>query len=169
MLSAMALLVALVFHHARVQYIYRERPASQLTASLGEVLTGGQLIRTNPNTHAFLRDLNLAVRQVTSQHLDYAIVPEVAAHWVGTEQRNPLPVDWAQGTELSTAALVGRVADEIEQRRDRQVVLVQKVRAATLPWGFVELKSNNDYYTVVEYVKAHLVKSGETAYFDLYR
>jgi hypothetical protein len=61
------------------------------------------------------------------------------------------------------------VADEIEQRRDRQVVLVQKVRAATLPWGFVELKSNNDYYTVVEYVKAHLVKSGETAYFDLYR
>jgi hypothetical protein len=165
-----AVLAVAAFHYARTHHIYRERPASELTASLIDVLPGGRLLRTNSNTHAFLVDLNAAVDKVASQGVHHAIVPGVAGYWVRSEQENPLPIDWAQGTELSTEALRQRVIRSIEDQRHEQMVIVHKVQAADLSSGFAPLDSTNDaYYCIVAYVQTHLEKVGETRFFDIYR
>jgi len=92
-------------------------------------------------------------RQIASQGVDHAIVPGVAGYWVRSEQENPLPIDWAQGTELSTEALRQRVIQSIEDQRHEQMVIVHKVQAAELSSGFAPLDSTHDaYYCIVAYV-----------------
>lgn len=168
-LLAATLLATSAFHFTRTHYIYREQPASLLTCSLGDVLPGARLIRTNPNTYAFLADLNEALRIAASNGVKYAIVPEVAAHWVKSGQRNPLPIDWAQSTELNTAALTDRALIALKQQRHQQMVIVQKVTADALPYRFVTLKTEDPSFAVVAYVRTHFEKLGETRYFDLYK
>lgn len=163
------LLIIVAFHYTRTHHIYRDRHASELTASIADHLPGGRLIRTNPNTYAFLADLNLAITNVVDRGFEYAIVPAVAGHWAKSEQKNPLPIDWAQGTELSTKTLRSREIQSIQNGRDRQMIIVQKVRAASLPNGFALLDENKPYYTIVAYVKNKLEKVDETRFFEIYQ
>ena len=165
----MALPAIAVFHHTRTHHIYRDRPASELTASVGDILPGGGFIRTNPNTHAFLTDLNLAIAGVVGRGFEYAIVPDVAGHWAKSEQENPLPIDWVQGTELNTETLRRRVIRSIENRRNRQMIIVQKFRASVLPKGFAKLVGDKSYYAIVSYIKVNLEKRQETRYFEIYQ
>ncbi len=157
------------FHQTRTHGIYREQDAAKLTCPLGGVLPGARLIYTNPNTHAFLTDLNVAIGMAATNGLRYAIVPEVAAHWVKAAQRNPLPIDWAKTTELSTTGLLDRVIRSLEGQRPEQVVLVQKVTANSLQDGFYPLENRQRRYPAAAYVRKHFEKIGETTYFDLYR
>src|SRR5919106_1079196 len=73
--------ILLGFVVARPYYIYREQPSSELTKSLDDVLPGGRLIYTNPNTHDFLVDLNEATGGVSSRNKKYAIIPDVPGYW----------------------------------------------------------------------------------------
>ena len=164
-----ALLTLVVFHHTRAYHIYRDWQASQLTHPLGDVLPGARHIRTNPNTYSFLADLNTAIRLVDTNKFKYAIVPQVAVHWVRARQANPLPIDWAQGGELNTPVLLGRELRAIERQRSQTVILVQKVNASMLSWGFYPIRTNDSWNAVVGYARTHLKKIGETKYFELYR
>ena len=157
------------FHHTRTHHIYRERPASELTMSVGDVLPGGRLIRTNRNTHEFLLDLNSAIDRVVAHGMRYAVIPAIAGHWVKSEQENPLPIDWAQGTELNSPGLLERVTSSIQDQRSQQMVIVQKVQAASLPSGFVELEGATGYYGTVDYVRTNLERVGETQYFEIFK
>ncbi len=172
LLSVVAVLAAVIaFHHTRTHHIYRERPASELTKTLGDVLPGGKLIRTNPNTYEFLVDLDRAIDEVDSEGLGYAIVPDLAGYWVQAKEANPLPIDWPQGIELNTPALFDRVTRSIEDGRPHQAVLLQKFGAEALDRGFLELRIVEDewFHTVVRYVRNHLDRTGETECFDIYR
>ena len=165
---AVVALALWAFHHARTYHIYREQPASVLTGALGDVMRGGQLIRTNENTQAFLKDLNMAVGRVQGRGMTYAILPDIAAHWVTSEQPNPLPIDWAQSTELSTKALAERITKSLEGTRSEEIVIVQKFQASALASGFVDLQKS-DESPAVTYVRMHFEKIESTQYFDLYR
>jgi hypothetical protein len=167
-LVAASLLVAFSFGVARTRYIYRERPASQLTMPLGGVLRGGEGVYTNPNTFEFMSDLKGAVESVEGEHKRYAILPDVTAYWVKSPQPNPLPADWPQAIELSNPSLMGRFFAAMEAARGDTVFVVQKVEAEDLAAGFKPLPSS-DYYEVVRYARTHFLKTGETRYFELYR
>jgi hypothetical protein len=158
--------ILLGFGVSRPYYIYRERPSSELTESLGGVLPGGRLIYTNPNTYEFLVDLNEATGAVTARDKTYAIIPDVPGYWVQSRQRNPLPVDWPQPVELGTPYLIDRVISDLEAERGEVVVIVQKVQAFDLADGFVPL--DEDQYPVVQHVRTHFDKIYETEFFELY-
>ena len=136
---AAALVVMPAFHYTRTHSIYREQPASQLTCSLDGVLPGARSIQTNPNTYAFLTDLNVAIKKASTNGRPYAILPEIAAYWVKAEQSNPLPIDWAKTTELSTKPLVERVIQSLEKQRRSSPIRCKmaftplKVGAESLP------------------------------------
>lgn len=149
---------------ARQEYVYRERSAHELTQALDGIFPGGNLIRTNPNTNAFLADLHVAIDRTKNR--DYAILPDLAGYWAKSTQANPLPIDWAQGTELNHPALVNRVLKSLEAHRSSMVVIVQKVRADSLANEFIPLSDSD--YAVVRHVRSHFTKMGETKYFDLY-
>jgi len=151
---------------ARQEYIYRDLPAHDLTHSLDGVFPGGSLIRTNPNTHAFLADLQLAIDRI--QGLDFCILPDLAGYWVKSPRTNPLSIDWVQGTELNTQPLVNRVIRDLKIHRGNIIVIVQKVLASSLPNGFIPLP-DDDYYRVVQYVRMNFMKIEETEFFDLYK
>lgn len=162
-----AALVVLGFTVARFRYVYRDRAAPELTNSVGEVLAGGGHIYTNANTYAFMLDLDQAVDRAKKENKAYAILPDVAAYWVKAPQQNPLPAIWPHAQELSKRALMNRFIDAMESQRGKTVFIVQKVEAATLARGFVNLE-NSDYYEVVRYARTRFVKIQETAYFELY-
>jgi len=154
------------FDIARHEHIYRDRPAKELTQLLDGVLPGGHKIKTNPRTHEFLTDLGRAIQETKGEK--YAIIPDCAGYWVKAKQVNPLPIDWAQGTELCTPELLQRVTDAIEKQRDSTYVLVQNVLAWRLREEYIP-QLENKYYGVVKYVHTHLNKVGETRLFEIYK
>ncbi len=172
-LSAVGVLSAIIvisaFHHVRTHQIYLDRPASELTAQLGDILPGGRLIRTNSNTLAFLSDLDLAIDKVVDRGFEYAIIPDVAAHWAVSKQKNPLPIDWAQEIELNKPELFRRVSQAIEARRHEKMVIVQKLDPTALQRGFFPLMEDKSFHAIVAYVKANLQVVEDTKFFEIYR
>lgn len=168
-LFTLAVVSAFAFYHIRTWHIYRERPAEELTAELGDVLPGGNKIRTNPNTHLFLGDLKKAVQKTDSIEGTYTIIPSVAAWWIKSETENPLPIDWVQGGELKSEYLRRRVSDSILHSRSGQAVIVQKVKASRLPDKFATLDKNQPYNAIVDTVDRHLGIIAETRFFTIYK
>ena len=169
-ISIVAAIISIAaFHRTRTHHVYRDLPASELTLPIGDVLPGGQNIRTNPNTYAFLYDLNSAIDSVVKKGYKYAILPSVAGHWVKSQQRNPLPIDWAQHIELSSPELLQREIRSIEVLRSGQMVIVQKVLAENLASGSILYDDTNNQNAIVTYVRTHLDKAVETKYFYIYR
>jgi len=163
-LAVMVALVSTCWISARTTHIYLDQSASHLTVSLDNVLPGGAHIRTNARTAAFLVDLQGAVR--LAQGHPYAIIPDCAGYWVASREENPLPIDWPQGTELDTPALVKRVTDVLYRRRRGLVVIVQRVYASSLATGAVSLSAHD--YAVVSYIERHDLRTARTRYFDIY-
>ena len=163
-IAGVAILVS--FGISRPYYIYREQPSSELTKSLDEVLPGGKLIYTNPNTYEFLVDLNNSTDVVSARDRTYAIIPDVPGYWAQSRQLNPLIVDWPQPVELSNPYLIDRVTSDLAAKRGEVIIIVQKVHAFYLADGFVPL--DEDQYPVVQYVRTHFSKTHETELFELY-
>jgi hypothetical protein len=163
-LLACALLA--VWGRARLEVIYRDRPARELVAPLDGVLQGGAGIFTNPDTRALLADLDRAVA-LTGGH-PHAIVTDFAGYWVKARERNPLSIDWPQSVELGKPALQARVIAELEALRGHGFVIVQKYAAGPVAARFVPLVDRR-YYFVPFYVREHFEKVGETVAFEIYR
>lgn len=161
-----ALVIVAGFVVSRQQYIYREQSSNNLTERLDNILPGGNLITTNPNTYSFMVDLQQAIGYANTGEA-YAIIPDVAGYWVRSPSVNPLPIDWPQNTELSKPALVQRVIDSLEAHRGNIVIIVQKVETGSLAQGLSPLVE--DRYPVVQYVRSHFTKANETRFFELYR
>lgn len=167
LLASTALLAAV--GKGRSDRVYRDRPARELTCSLAGVLPGGRGIYTNPNTAAFLADLNQAVRRAKSYGDIYAALPAVGAHWVQADQTNPLPIDWAQGIELNDPAVLDRVLRAIDDHAGGCTFIVQKVNSVELAWDFVPLHDPAGYHAAAGYVRDHFTRVAQTPYFELYR
>ena len=166
LLAALGVVVAAAWFHLRQEHVYLDRPARQLTEPLGGLFPGTRHLWTNPNTRAALADLQAAIALAGGK--PFAIIPDFPAYWVKAPQRNPLPIDWAQGTELASPALLQRVLDTLDGQRGRPVVIVQKFDARFLPLGLVPLEEPGRY-RVVQHVRARFARFAETRFFDLYQ
>jgi hypothetical protein len=164
--AALAIALLSVWTVARLQHVYHDRPASELTQRLDGVLPGGRFLRTNVNTWAVMADLQRAVELARGR--PYAIVVDFAGYWVKAPQRNPLPIDWPQTIELSQPPLLRRVTSALEARRGHGVVIVQKIYAANLAEGYVPIRDGNAYYYIIDFVRSVFRKSGETTWFEIY-
>jgi hypothetical protein len=157
----------LAFYVGRHQHIYRDLPASKLTARLDGVLPGGRLLRTNPNTYAFLADLNLAISETHGTR--YAIIPGFAAYWVKGPQLDPLPIDWLYFEMLPNPKMTARFLQSVAEQKGNIVLLVEKVEPTNLRQGFTPLNETAYPESVLAYVRTHFAKVGETKYFELRR
>jgi hypothetical protein len=155
------------FSVGRYQHIYRDLPASRLTARLDGVLPGGRLLRTNANTYAFLSDLNLAISETYGVH--YAIIPGFSAPWVKGKQLDPLPIDWPYFNTMPNQSMITRLENNMVKRKGNIILLVQKVEPADLKFGFMPLDESQYPKGVFPFVRAHFEKIGETKYFELRR
>jgi len=156
------------FGIGRCTHIYRDRPAVDLTERLGDVLEGGRLIKTNQNTFRYLADLQGVINSVDSSGLHHILLPGSAGVWVKSKQRNPLPIDWVQETELKNNDLVNDVRNDIDISRNSTVVIVQKVILRALADEF-EYVADSNYHELVRYVRDNYTKVRETPYHEIYR
>jgi len=163
---AAALVILPCWWSARHDRIYNELAASALTARLDGVLPGGVGIRTNPNTFEVLADLNQAIGRVGARQ--YAVVEDVAGWWACSKQRNPLPADWPQSFELCTGELRRRFSASALALRGRTTFIVQKVYMSSISYSFDPVGDDNFYYGAVVWIRAHLKKTGETRFWDVY-
>jgi len=150
---------------SRRKYIYRERPSTELKYDLGDVLRGGRGIRTNERTYDFLHDLNRAVSIVSESGRIYAIVPDMAAYWIRSPEKNPLPSDWPQNTEID--GQLDKVVNALLSDKDRIAVIVEKYEANSIATKLKPIKLGQ--YLVVDYVRSSMEKVEETKYFEIYQ
>jgi len=163
--AVLVVVTAVNFWQARHKYIYLDTDSARLSEDAGELMPGLQRIRTGPNTAAFLRDLNKAVAQAGDR--PYAIIPDLAAWWVKSANRNPIAIDWPLGDILIRPELVERIEKSLLGGDRPQIIIVQKVRANALAMGFMVLPES-ERYIVATTVRSQLRKIGETEYFELY-
>lgn len=167
----LAAITLICFGVGRSRHIFKERPASELRCSLGGILPGGKLIRTNPVNFEYMKELHELIEQTGGQ--EYAVIPDAAIHWVKSSQRNPLPIDWPHDMELSNPMLFNRVIQALESRHGRILVFVAKVTGSSLG---DKPKPLNDAYPplltydkVAPYVASHFHKIGEMQYWEIYK
>lgn len=160
-------LLTLAFVHLRLNHIYRERPASEMTHHLGDLLPGAHLILTNANTYRYFEDLNEAVKRASTIGHSYALIPDCPGCWVQSLQPNPLPIDWVldlYGNPVTTAQTIDALE---EMRAAGGVVILQEVDANRIANAFVPLPAQ--LYDVVPYVRQRFQFVGATDFFTLYR
>lgn len=131
-----------------------------------DVLPGGKRIKTNQNTYRSFADLEKAIHIATKLRKSFSILPDHAGYWAKSPFINPLPIDWPQGIELNNQQLIDRVVNELESKRESNIVIVQRYEAESLANGKTPLTDQND---VVDYVQNHFSKIIETEYFILYQ
>jgi hypothetical protein len=163
---AVALALGAFWVPARLHQIYRDRPAAELDRPLGAVLPGGSMIRTGESTYEFLQDLQRAVGASGGHAI--VVVPDCAAYWIRSPQRNPLPLDWLTYLEMGRPELLDRIEAAIAPGHEGRRLLVQKASALRLAEGFVPLAGNDRMYAVVGFIRATHRKVGETRWFEIY-
>ena len=157
---------ALSFFVARLKYPYRDKPAWELNSGLGGVLKGANLIRTNSVTYEFFEDLKSAIDKANGKI--YAIIPDLAAYWVKSEQVNPLRVDWVSPVEIGNKAAMDNFTKGLKYRRGDIIFIVGKFDIRSLAYG-LEPISDTERYEVVYYIRTNFAKIGETKFFELYK
>jgi hypothetical protein len=92
-------------------------------------------------------------------------VPDLAAFWISSPQRNLLSSDWPQDVELGSDGLLERVEHDLSSLRGEIVVIVEKYETSKLGSGLVPL---SDSYNIVQFVKANFDNVGQTDFFEIY-
>ena len=159
----LAVLAVSSFAIVRLNHVYRDRKALNLDCSLTGVLPGAAGLRTNPVTCAYLQDLRNIIASLGD--MDYCVVPDTAACWVQSPHLNPLPVDWANATELNKPRLLRRELATITNHRGPLAVIVQNFDAGSLASDLCPVSAAND---VVSFVRKNLHEARETQYFKVY-
>ena len=160
-----ALFLATAFHYQRTHALYRESPASALTAPLDTILPGAKGIRTNPRTAAMLAELKDLVTSSGVGATRIAILPDCAAWWILSPAKNPLPLLWDNEVELPNDALRQHACQEIEKRRHTVTLLVTRYETDSLA---TTLRPLAPRYPLTQYVRTHWSKVGETCFFEIY-
>ncbi len=165
LLSVLFIVSLFSYGISKQKYIWKDRPAAELTQALDGVLPGGRLIRTNPNTYGFLVDFKEAVEK--TKGLDFTVIPGIPAYWVKSLRKNPLPIDWIfiRNELANKRPLIDRILRDLDKYHGKIVVLLQKVAADNIANGFVPLKDDE----IQQYVRTHFTKTDETKFFELYQ
>jgi len=167
-LVGLVLFTAFSFSYARMNIIYRDLPATQLTCDLGPLLRGGNLILTNPNMCSFLSDLHAAEVIAAQTGKPYAVLYDLPAVWIISSQRNPLPDDWVFLDQVygSSAATSGRTVDALRNQHGQIVVIVQKVLTDQIAYRFLPYAPPSD---ALDFVHQNYTQFAETQFFTLYQ
>ena len=169
LLLPLAVVLSLAQAHARQNYPYMERPARDLQWDAGAVLSGASSLRTNALTYAVLEDLQNLVAEQEAAGRPYALLSDFSAHWVRARQRNPLPLEWPQQTELTTdPALQTRFFQSMRNLPPGSVIIAQKYLAMAHPAGFVPIQRAQWFYPAQAWLAAHGTPIRETPFFHLY-
>ncbi|RMH59570.1 MAG: hypothetical protein D6679_01530 [Candidatus Hydrogenedentota bacterium] len=129
------LLTILSFHYGRTRNVYCDLDISRLRYDVGDVLPGGQGIRTNFYTYHHLKELKELVEEIRKHGDRYVVVPEAAQFWVTSNQPNPLSCDWCIDPELQRRENLDRVLTEIDALPPGTALLVQKLSSPRLAYG----------------------------------
>lgn len=160
------LLVAPHWWSARLDHIYNEATSPLLTYDLGGVLPGGRGIRTNKHTYEMIKDLHDTVAGLDGRR--YALLVDGPGWWVCAAQRNPLPLDWANGMELSTEPLRARVTNSVLRQRGQIAIVVQKAAAVRSSLGFRPLPTDDPFYGHAVWAMRTLELESESSYWAVY-
>jgi len=116
--------------HAARSYPYYDSGAPHLTATLGDVATGLEGIRTNETTAAYMRDIATCIRRFPAASV--AVLPDNPVIYPTLHLRDPFPIDWL--LPLAYRSSVDRIigtAHLLNERGD-YLVLFQPVQAIEL-------------------------------------
>lgn len=168
-LAAVALATTVALVRARLEFPYRDLPARDLPWAVGEALPGGSGLRTHSRTIATLAELRMLAMEREAAGRTYAVLTDNAAHWIRSGQRNPLPCDWPQETELGySQELVGRFIDAIRALPPGSEILVQRYLISEYSWILAPVPPEMSYYYPQHWVRANWRKVGETRFFEIY-
>jgi hypothetical protein len=149
------------FHTLRLTHIYRDMPAAQLTHKLDSVLPGGSGIYTSQDTYSLLFDLQKAKEKARKYKKSYVLLPEYAALWVKSQERNPFLMDWPLLIN-NQQGMIENLLHDLNEKHGSIVLIVNREKiyqeVPYKPFGFFEIATK---------IPKQYKKVGETKYFDL--
>ncbi len=153
----------------RLEFPYRDLSARQLEWEAGDALPGAAGLRTNARTIATLAELRQLALDREATGVPYAVLTDLSAHWIRSGQRNLLPVDWAQETELGfSPALFDRFFHAMTALPANTDILVQKYLVSDYALTLEPVDLTWRYYFAQNYVRLNCRKKGETRFFEIY-
>lgn len=161
--------VTAIFLFTRINYIYLDQKAENLTRPVDSVIAGAKFIQTNNNTYSYLLDLRSAVKIAKKSNKNYTVIPSAAAYWVKATELNPLSIDWMQKTELPNSELYNRIIEELNTQRNSEIEIVSKYWPEKLATEFTPIQNDDKFYSIVGYIRKNFSKIKETKYFELYK
>lgn len=166
---ALALATGVALTRARLVFPYRDQPARTLEWDAGEALPGAAGLRTNARTIATLAELRQLTLEREAAGVRYAVLTDLSAHWIRSGQRNPLPVDWAQETELGySPKLFDRFFHQMTALPENTDIIVQKFLISDYALMLEPVDLTWRYYFAQNYVRLNCRKKGETRFFEIY-
>ncbi|MCK9325553.1 MAG: hypothetical protein M0P69_08635, partial [Bacteroidales bacterium] len=91
--------LTLISFRAQQQNNYRDLPADELSASLGEVFPGLKGVRSTEVMHDYLSEIRMIYEELGSPTGRLAVWPNNALIYALLESPNPFPLDWMQAAE----------------------------------------------------------------------
>ncbi|MFI5336671.1 MAG: hypothetical protein ACHQ5A_07795, partial [Opitutales bacterium] len=168
-LVAVLLPVTAALLHARQTYPYRDQSANRLRWEVGPVLAGGAGLRTNVFTHDTLAELQVLTARLAADRHRYALLTDGAAFWIRSPQRNPLPCDWPQETELGNSPeLAGRMLASLRQLPPGSRIIVQKFLLSDYAWRLEPMAQEFQAYSLQNWVRRHCHRMDESVFFEIY-
>lgn len=158
-----------LFDRMRHVMVYNEPSAAALLYPLDDVFPGGKGIYTSEHNYRFIQALDEMVDK-NFPHYTISILPDFSAYWVKFSQKNPLPIDWLQRTEVATPALELRIKNAIIDfmaKTDSRLI-VQKVATNTVAYGNVDEILNNDFFPLLNFIHEEMTLLDENDYFRVY-
>lgn len=171
LVGAMALCLAagVALLRVRLEFPYRDQPARTLEWDAGDALPGAAGLRTNARTIATLAELRELTLERERTGVPYAILTDLSAHWIRSPQRNPLPIEWPQETELGySPALFDRFFRHMTAMPANADIIVQKFLIADYALTLEPVDLTWRYYFAQNYVRLNCRKKAETRFFEIY-
>jgi hypothetical protein len=166
--AVLALVVA-ASSWARVRFPYCEAPAWELRWNVGEALPGARGLYTNPRTIANLAELRELALNRDARQVPYVVLTDFSAHWIRSPQKNLLPVEWPQETEIGPPGPVrDRVLRSLDQLPPGTEIWVQKYLLVAYGAALIPIDPTWRFYHVQHVVRSRWQKRSETRFFEVF-
>ena len=149
------------FYFVRSTNIYREIERPELTFKLNGIVQGANGIYTNKKTFAVLKDMH----DLQTIYPRLLALPDFTSAQLFCYNR-PVLTEWPNRAEIPNDKILDKVTS-ILKTDSTTTIAVAKYQTALL--SDTLQSSNFDDYKIIQFVKQHYRKSGETEYFELFR
>lgn len=163
LLSAITILFVIIFYFVRLQIIYKDGKAANLSYNLENVVEGANGIYTNKNTYAVLIELKKLKMEIPN----LIALPDFTACSILHTHQSPILTEWPNKTEIPNNKILHKVTSPL-LTDSIHCFAIPIYETSLLKDGFILQEEAGMKYPIVRFIKTHFTKLQQPTYFEIY-